>query len=192
MGEGAGDRVGRTVTGGALQLIMRAISPSIMPFETVDDDQLFPTALLYDLFGPEENWAMRAVLGWVSSGSNVSCSPWRWLSLGPMALFEVSISGVAILARESARVALVSEVQQFHRVHGSLLSLLKDLCPGNPADKPACNTVLLGNAFSGIPAKETGSEHAIVSSRDLSLLWKKTPTFSTLGLSSMSLPNTVF
>ena len=59
MTEGAGAHLGQNVTGSGLQLIMKAISPSIMPFEAVDGDQLFPTAMLHDLFGPQEDWLMR-------------------------------------------------------------------------------------------------------------------------------------
>jgi len=52
-------RLGDQVSGPGLQLIMTAISPSIMPFETLETDQVFPTTMLVSLFGEDENWLVR-------------------------------------------------------------------------------------------------------------------------------------
>ncbi len=51
--------LGREVTGRGLKVIIQAISPSLMPGGSIDGDQLFPTSLLHDLFGADEDWLIR-------------------------------------------------------------------------------------------------------------------------------------
>ena len=47
------------VTGAAVQLMIRSISATIMPSDQLDPDQVLPTSLFVDLFGPEEDWQVR-------------------------------------------------------------------------------------------------------------------------------------
>ena len=47
------------VTGAAVQLMIRSISATIMPSDQLDPDQVLPTSLFVDLFGPEEDWRIR-------------------------------------------------------------------------------------------------------------------------------------
>ena len=51
--------IGQNATGEALQLFLNAISPSLMPGDQLPDKQVFPTALMVGLFGPDEDWLVR-------------------------------------------------------------------------------------------------------------------------------------
>ena len=51
--------IAQQITGPGVQLIVNAISPSLMPFEVLDETQCFPTSFLVSLFGEEEDWLVR-------------------------------------------------------------------------------------------------------------------------------------
>ncbi len=53
------DAFGREVNGSGLQLMITAISASLLPFQDMDPDQSFPTSLFVSLFGEDEDWLVR-------------------------------------------------------------------------------------------------------------------------------------
>jgi hypothetical protein len=56
---GSDNPLASEMTGLAVKVMINAISPTLMPTDAVDSDQILPTSLFIDLFGAEEEWQIR-------------------------------------------------------------------------------------------------------------------------------------